>query len=48
MGPLYTRLGWAKARHDRAREVHPLGQVLKGVNPSDTVAERLILKRAFG
>jgi len=25
----------AKARHDRAREAHALGQVLKGVNPSD-------------
>jgi hypothetical protein len=38
----------ANARHDRAREAHPLGQVFKGVNPSDPVAERLILKRASG
>jgi hypothetical protein len=38
----------AKARRDRAHEARVLGQVLKGVNPSDIVAERPMLKRASG
>jgi hypothetical protein len=38
----------AKAGCDRAHEPGVLGQVLKGVNPSDILAERPILKRASG